>query len=88
MASLIDKCVRAIFTAGFSQEVKIWATGKDTFKAVSYYDGVSYQSEADTVEQAIVGVTAKIHEKAKSVAMAKMDEIATLAAKMSHLKVA
>lgn len=86
--TLTDKCVRAIFAAGFSQEIAIRATGKDTFSAVSYYDGVSYRAEADTVEQAIVGVTAKIHEKAKSVAMAKMDEIATLAAKMSHLKVA
>ena len=85
--TLTDKCVRAIFKAGFSQEVKLWATGKDTIKACSYYDGVSYSAEADTVEQAIVGVTEKIRNKARSIADAKLEELSKHTARMASLKV-
>lgn len=86
--TLTDKCVRGIFAAGFSQQVSLISASKGRIKAASYYDGISYTAEGDTVEEAVVAVTAKIREKVQSVAMAKMDEIGEIASRAAHLKVA
>lgn len=87
MQTLIDKCVRGIFDAGFSQEVKLWAASKGKIKAVTYYDGISYSAEGDTVEEAVVAVTAKLREKVAGEIAKKADEMGAIASRAARLKV-
>lgn len=88
MQTQAEKCVRAIFDAGYSQQVSIIAASKGKIKAVSYYDGISYTCEGDTLEEAITGCVERIRHKAEHVILTKATELGELSARAAKLKVA